>query len=426
MKNDHSAPTISDFTTLTLPGQTVETLDNGIILHTIQSGGSPANRISILWNYGAAKCPHSYAYKLVPEMMKQGTQHMTGAEIVDSIDYLGAFLGHTAETHWSSFDAMSLSRFTPRLLEILRDIILNPTFPADKFEALKRKALAAYDIQHTRTAVVASEHLENLVAGPGHPYALKPSRARLEELSLDDVVHAWQEGVFKSDIHIFAAGHINESLYEHLKKFAMDIRPNQRDTTPLVIAPYEPSQPGLRNVVMPDSVQSSIAMAIPAIPRQHPDYIPLRIAVTALGGYFGSRLMTVVRETMGMTYGISASLNGCYEGASIIVTADCDPSYVKAVVKQIGIEMHRLADSPLPDDEFRRLRSYYMTTLASVLETFRTVSDYYQGHLTVGTPPDYFEAQQQVLSTITPNLIQEISRKYFRPELAITVIAGKE
>lgn len=426
MKTILSAPKISHFSKLTIPPQQTVTLKNGIILHLIKAGESPANRITLMWNYGANRCHNAIAYKLVPSVLKQGTSTMTGAEIVDKIDFLGAFLNHTAETAWTSYDILSLNQFTPALLKILEDIVLNPTFPEERFDALKRKFLANYDVLHARTSYIANEKLDNLIAGSEHPYYLKHTRKDIESLTLDDVKRAWEQGIFKSEIHIFAAGNINESVYEALMDFACAIRPHLTETTFPTVVQFKPAPPGLHFLEMPNSSQSSIAMAIPAIRRTDPDFIPLRIATVALGGYFGSRLMTSIREEMGMTYGISASLAATFEGGNLTVHADCDPSYVDSVVKQISNEMQKMADKPMSDVELRRLKSYYMTTLASVLETFKSVGDYYQSMYTVGTTPDYFHAQQDILKSLTPDDIRAMARKYFLYDKAITVVAGKK
>jgi predicted Zn-dependent peptidase len=167
-------------------------------------------------------------------------------------------------------------------------------------------------------------------------------------------------------------------------------------------------------------------MAAPTIPRSHKDYIPLRIAVMALGGYFGSRLMTSIREEKGLTYGISAALEGSHEAANITINAQCDPAYVDEVISQTFAEIERLANEPMPREELEALIQYLSSALAVTLDSPLSIADHYITQLTVGTPPDYFEQQFNVLGAITPATIAEMTSKYIKPELFATFVAGRE
>lgn len=425
MKVDRTTPPpISDFVRLSIPAMKSEVVADGITLNIIRTGETPANRISLLWNYGASQCQGSFAPSLVPQMMMQATTKLSGAEIVDKIDFLGAFLNHNVGTSYSSFDALSLNQFTGDILEILNDIVCNPIFPEDRFEAIKRKALAQYDLKNSRTRFVASEALTELLAGKNHPYARKLTRRDIEETTIENVRDAWRKGIFKTAINTFASGNITESLKKELINFSTSLRPVPTEINMHVVVPYCPEPPCRIFIESPNARQSSVAVGIPTIPRTNPDYIPLRIAVTALGGYFGSRLMTNIREEKGLTYGINAYLGGTFEGASININADCDKSYVEDVLKEINIEMEKMASAPLPDDEFRRLRSYYMTIIASTLESFKSIGEYYESQITVGIPENYFDEQQSVLESITPEDIRAMAEKYFITSEARTVIVG--
>ena len=92
-------------------------------------------------------------------------------------------------------------------------------------------------------------------------------------------------------------------------------------------------------------------MSIPAIPRYHPDYNLLRMTVTALGGYFGSRLMMNIREDKGYTYGIQANLLGYREGGVISIMTETATQYIDAVINEVRHELIRLREQPMPDDE---------------------------------------------------------------------------
>lgn len=417
-------PPIRDFVTLHIPNEHCQTLTDGVKLHVVKTGSAPASRVAIIWNYGSNRNPRSYAPSMVAPMLMQGCKTMSGTEIVDKIDFLGAFVNNKTTSSYTAFESLCLNTFSDRLLDILSEILTQPTFPVDRFEALKRKQLLQYDLLRSQTRYIAIEKLSNLLAGKNHPYFSKPSREEMEALTLEEVRKAWHQGLFTTQFDIFASGDITDVLFEKIANFARGLRPAPAQITYPEIIPLSPEEPGVRYVSMPDSKQSSIAIGIPAIPRSHPDYILLRIAVVALGGYFGSRLMTNIREEKGLTYGISAYLAATYEGAFINISADCDHRYVDKVLEEINSEMRKMAETPMDDEELTRLRSYYMTTVASTLESFKTIGEYYEQKLTVGLSDNYFENQQLAIENLTAEQIRAMAEKYFLTQKAITVVAG--
>lgn len=419
-------PPVRDYDRLSLPPCNVRRLDNGITINTIQTGTLPVNRISVIWNYGFNRCHGSISASITPTMMMQGTTSLTGAEIVDRTDFLGAFLSQVSNESYSGFQFLCLTEFTAEMFDLLGDIIVNPTFPGDRFEAIKRKTIADYELKQANTHSRASELLNTLLWGPEHPYMRAPGLDELKAMERSNIVEAWRVGTTTTDIHIFVSGNITPDVSAAIDKFAQTIRPQAVTTTDAPNVQAQPVTPCRRIISMPDSKQSSIAIGIPAIARTHADYVPLRIAVTALGGYFGSRLMTSIREEKGLTYGISAVLMGSQYNGAIKIAADCDSSYVNDVIDAVNAEIKKLADEPMDAAELSRLKSYYMTTVAATLESFKSIGEYYENRLTIGLHPDYFNIQQTVLQQLTSADICRLTRQYIDPEKARIVIASPD
>ena len=172
------------------------------------------------------------------------------------------------------------------------------------------------------------------------------------------------------------------------------------------------------------SLQSAVAISLPAIARSHPDYNPLRMTVTALGGYFGSRLMSNIREDKGYTYGISAALLGSLDGSYITINAQCDNRHTEALIEEVRKELTDMVRRPLDESELDRLRFNVASDLASTLDSPMTMMDYYELNLTVGTPADYFEARRKTLADITPEKVCEMAGKYLNPDMLRISIAG--
>jgi predicted Zn-dependent peptidase len=175
---------------------------------------------------------------------------------------------------------------------------------------------------------------------------------------------------------------------------------------------------------MPESMQTAIRIQIPTIKREHPDFDTLRFAVIALGGYFGSRLMSNIREDKGYTYGITASLIPSLEGSNIIISCECDNKYCDAVITEINNEINRLATEPTPTEELLTVRSVLVSALANVLDSPFTISSFREMLTSLGLSDSSFNHQFNRAMTITPEEVMEISQKYIKEAPYIIARAG--
>lgn len=226
------------------------------------------------------------------------------------------------------------------------------------------------------------------------------------------------------NITVAMAGRLTPEMIDAVTHAFWVTQPPGPGVTATVI-PDSPAMPCRVDVKREGATQSAVVAVMPAIPRSHPDYIPLRIAVMALGGYFGSRLMANVREDKGYTYGISASLVGEKEGAHIKIETQCDPRYVESMIQEIKAEMTAMATRPPSSLELERVKRHYMTTLTSRLESPMSMIEEHISTLTVGTPPDYFDRQQEVLSQLSPELITDVASRYLDPDRLSWATAGQ-
>ena len=173
------------------------------------------------------------------------------------------------------------------------------------------------------------------------------------------------------------------------------------------------------------AVQSAIQMQLPAIPRTHPDYFKLRILVTALGGYFGSRLMSNVREEKGYTYGIWASLIGARQGAYVSISTECDCAYTRPLIDEVKHEMETLRNEPIPIEELDMVRSSMLSELVKNLDTPFSIASNVGAMILYGIYPEYFNEQIRAIRAVTPEELLATARRYLLEENLYTVVAGQ-
>ncbi len=403
-------------------------LSNGMNMGVVNHGSDDIISVTVVVDGGIAELGAVEA-QMLAATIKEGTEAHTSEEIAELIDYHGAWMRCYATNHHLVFSLYALTRQLPSALPLFAQIIGTPVFEEQKVAVEAGLAASRLKIELCRETTVASRTLDKLVMGTDHPLAAEYNPDEYRGVRSADLSNIHRRIFAPQGITIYLSGRVTPEVESLVAEaFNALYLPASAPAAPLVI-PFATSKEECRvKISRPDSLQSAVLQALPMpaqLTRNHPDYIPLRITAMALGGYFGSRLNAEIRERQGLTYGITSSLVGQAEGVYLGISTQCDPAYAERVVSGVADQVRRMATEPLSDDEWQRLRRHYATSLAAQLDSAFSIAQYHIMHRTIGTPDDYFEAQQRALAELTPAKISEISRKYLDPDRLITVEVGR-
>lgn len=417
------APAVKTFGHLMIPEMSTVKAPNGAVIHVLDDGECPLVRLTLISAGGKDECASHALATLAPLMLCEGSAHYDTLAVADLLDFHGATLSARAHEHHTRVDLTAMPAYMPVLIDLLADALTNPTVPECRLEAIKASLDAQCSYDYSRVDSIAGKEALRMIAGDGHQFVrfarpgdfLKPDVAAVrEQLSR----------IFRADtLDVFVSGAVNDNIMKHVESLVAALPPEGGVS---IHAPeFNPVPPGIRRVPMEGVCQCALQVMIPAVRRDHPDYIPLRLAVTALGGYFGSRLMQNIREDKGYTYGITASLCGQHEGSYVEISAECAPNYADALLEEVRHELLNMAARPLDDDALLRMRLFEQTRLAAVLDNAIATSDYYSSAITVGMPEKYFSKQEKVTASITSDEIAEVSARYLLPELMRVAVVGE-
>lgn len=417
-------PEVKELSGLRLPYPEVLRTANGIHLNVLSHGAAQACRIGILLPGGLFDAPSRPIAEAASQMLREGAGGLTAAEVAEILDRNGAWMDFSTGMCHRAVHLYALSNRVERLLGPLGDMIAAPQMEADAFRVhLEQRAASAQSNMQT-VGFKASSALNELIYGAAHPLSSAPSPEEIRATRLTDVGEFHRRFTRPEAIHITIAGCFPHRLVDSISKIFEEL-PSRCEPMPQeanhVIEPSDK-----REIFTPveSAVQSAIAAAIPAIPRNHEDFIKLRIAVMALGGYFGSRLNINIREEKGLTYGISASLISFDSIGTMVINCQTDAAYVPAVKEEIRKEIKRLASGDITADELTRLRRNYLSKLAATLESPFSIMDFHQGAIMLRYPRQYFEEQIREAESITPRVIADMAAKYLNPEHLVFSVAG--
>lgn len=418
------APEIHNFGVLTFPEVNTTVLTNGITLHTISGGESEVNRITITLPGGEAESPAPGVSTMALAMLLEGSKSHSSNEIANILEYNGAWTNTGVSTHHSSLTLYSLNDRLEAIIGLLNEIITEPAFPDEALAMVKKRLTAKVEINREKVTYHSGVAMKKMMYGANQPLAYVDTPESIASITSDMLSDFHFSRLDTRNIHIFLSGKLSDRILTLVESTFSGIRsdalfPIKRLTFPEFVSPQTIS------IDRPESLQNSIVMAIPAVGRVDSDFVPLRAAVTTLGGYFGSRLMTNIREEKGLTYGISASLLGYKDKSFIYIATQTDCTKTDIVIKEVYNEIERMKDeSTYTADEIDRIRQFQMSNLASALDSPFTIMDLYQTRIVAATPPDYFDAQQTTAHNLSPQLLASMAQKYFNPTLTCTAIAG--
>jgi zinc protease len=175
----------------------------------------------------------------------------------------------------------------------------------------------------------------------------------------------------------------------------------------------------------PDALQSAIRMGTPLFNRTHPDFPAIQVLNTVLGGYFGSRLMTNIREDKGYTYGIGSGIASLKQTGSIFIATEVGADVCRAAITEIEKEVNLLKTDLIPEGELSLVRNYMLGSLLGSLENVMSHADKFKNIYFAGLGYDYYDYYTDTIKTISADKLKELANQYFDFDNFYKVIAGK-
>jgi len=361
---------------------------------------------------------------MAASMISEGTTGKTAREIADRIDFYGAQLSSIPYYDNNYISLLSLKKHLPHLLPLLAEIIQDASFPEHEFEILRQKRKQRALVDAEKVGLVAQRNFLRSLMGADHPYAPIASPDAYDDVTLEGAKSHYLRHYYSANATLFASGDVDEEVQKMIvQNFGIGWGtpyPFKKDQ-PKVLSSTERSYFIERENANQNAI--SIGKRVPA--QHHPDSAGLKLVTTILGGYFGSRLMSNLREEKGLTYGIHASVVSFVRDAIFMIHAEVTAEKTEEAIREIFHEMDRLREELVPESELGPLRSFL---LGRMLEDFdgpfarsQSFSSLYEAGLEVG----YFDKIIHAIKYTTPEQIREIARTYLDPETMYTVAAGK-
>ncbi|HOY07144.1 MAG TPA: pitrilysin family protein [Saprospiraceae bacterium] len=414
MLNRKSPPAIFQVQNLLLPRPELVHLDNGIPVYILDFPGQEIVKIEAVFRAGRPEESKRLASRATAKLLREGTRTRSAAEIAEHVDYFGGSLNVPTNLDSSNVILFSLKKYIHELLPVFAEVLQEPSFPETELETFRRTSLQELQVDLEKVEVQAYRKVTELIFGENHPYGYNSVAEDYAALTRDDLVQHFNTWYTPSNCMLFASGRIDAPVRELLNRYFG--QNTTKGPTPLPLPVAATSKPHKEFIHQPESLQSAIKVGRRLFGRDHPDFNGIFVLNTILGGYFGSRLMTNIREKKGYTYNIYSTADAMLHDGCLYIATEVSKDKSAATLRAILAEMKKLREKPVLEDEMDMVRNYLLGMLLNGLDGPMNIADVVRSLVVEGLPWESYEALVQTIRHITPAELQELAQRYLRPE----------
>jgi zinc protease len=409
---------------LPLPEET--TLRNGLRVVVIEQRRLPLVSFRLAFRTGDASDPPEQTglTDIMTDMLVEGTESRTSRQVAEEVARYGATLTAGATSDYTGVAASSLAVFADEVLELLADVTLRPTFPEGELSLAKANAQQNLIAQRAQPSFLASEAIAHVLFG-AHPYAVvAPTAESIEALTRDALIRQHRATLVPNNAVLLVAGDVAR---EHVFARAEELFGGWAEGTfvePQFPAPPERNERTAYLVDRPGSAQTNIIVANTCITRTDPDYFPLLVMHTILGGNASARLFMNLREEKGYTYGAYTQFDARRHAGSFRATTEVRGEVTGPSLKEIFYELERIRSEDVSDKELTDAKTYLTGIFPIRLETQEGLVDQLVQIRMHELAPDYLLTYRDNIQHVTKEDVRRVAVEYVRPDRAAIVVVG--
>jgi zinc protease len=411
---------------ITFPPYEVQTLSNGLQVVAVLHHEQPAVTMRLLVRAGTSSDPKEKLglAHLTASLLDQGTTSMSAQEMNDAVDFIGGAMGAGAGTDLTFVNMVVMKDSFDAGLRMLSDMARHPAFAPPDIERQRQQMLSGLQVSAEDPDYIANAVFDRLVYG-FHPYGMPENgTARtIAGLTRDDLLEFHTRNFAPNNAILAIVGDVTaEEAFAAAKKVFSDWA--RRDLPAQTF--IEPPDPTRRVIVVnkPDSVQTELRVGHLGIPRKHPDYMAVNLAIRILGGEGSNRLHQVLRTDRGLTYGAQASMNTLKETGDFEAETNTRSEATGEVLRLIVDEFWRLQRERVGERELDGAKAYLTGSFPITIETPESIAMQVVNVLFYGLPLDQLQNFRERVNAVTVDDIQRVAKTLLRPDRLSVVLVG--
>ncbi len=422
MLNRKQPPTIKnavDFN-FTLKPYEQFTLDNGINVIVLNAGVEDVIQLELLFNAGNAAEDKNLVAGCTNYLLKNGTSNKTAYEINEFFEYYGSYLNRNTFNETSNVTLHCLAKHFETLLPQVRELITDATFPENELKVFVQNSKQKLSVNLKKSDFVANQKIDALLYSENHPYGKYTKMEDYDKVNTADLKEFYIKNIVNGACTILIAGKLPTNYIELLNKNFGDLSLSKADYSRNEFPEYNTETKTDSRIIRinndENGVQGSIRIAQNFPNRHHPHFQKVQVLNTLFGGYFGSRLMSNIREDKGYTYGIHSYLQNHIAQSAWMISTDAGKDVCDATITEVYKEMKLLREVAVDEEELLLVRNFLLGTLLGDLDGPFQIIGRWKTYLINGLDEKYFHSAIETIKTIQPSELQELANIYLNPE----------
>jgi predicted Zn-dependent peptidase len=389
-------------------------LKNGTDVYAIDAGAEEVMLVEWVFAAGNYFEEQNLVAASVNFLLRNGTTKRTAFQINEHFEYFGSYLNRSCLHETASITLHCLTKHIGELLPVVKELITDSTMPQEELAIFQQNMKQRLKVNLKKSDFVAGRLIDAYLYGEQHPYGRFSSAEEYDALQREQLLQFYKKYYQQGKLIMFVAGKLPENLEQLLNDNFGDLANNKIATSEIAMQPAKEKKTRLTND--PDGVQGAIRIARPFPNRHHPDFLKAQMLNALFGGFFGSRLMSNIREDKGYTYGIHSYLQNHVQQSAWMVSTEAGKEVCEATIEEVYKEMKRLREEPVKEDELLLVRNYMMGSILGELDGPFQIIARWKNIILNDLDEKYFYNSINTIKTVTSQELQQIAQKYLQPE----------
>jgi zinc protease len=416
--NRSKAPLIKDATEfeLTLKPYDKFILDNGVEVYAVNAGTQEVLSLELVFKAGNWYEQQNNIAAATNFLIKNGTKNKTAFQLNEHFDYYGSHLSRGCYNETANIVLHCIDRHFATHLPVIAEMITDAVYPQHELDIYKQNMQQRLTVNLKKCDFVAGRLIDEYVFGKDHPYGVYSNKEHYDALEQQQLQTYYKQYYTEGHCVIFAAGLLPANFEQELNKTIGQLPLNQK-AIPAIVHPLTPAdQMKYRIMNDPNGVQGAIRLAQPFPNRHHPDFQPVQVLNTLFGGFFGSRLMSNIREDKGYTYGIHSYILNHISTTAWMISTEAGRDVCEATIAEVYNEMKELREELVDEEELQLVKNYLIGTILGDLDGPFHIIGRWKNLILNGLDEQYFYKSVNIIKTISAEELRELAKKYLQPE----------
>jgi predicted Zn-dependent peptidase len=412
------APAIKDaidYTLLLKPYEHFK-LDNGIDVYAVNAGAQEVIQLEVVYYAGNCFETQKGIAAATNFLLKNGTSNKSAFEINEAFDYYGGYCNRACYNETAVVSLHSLTKHFDKLLPVVHDMLTDSVFPQEELEVYQQNSKQRLKVNLQKAEFVATRLIDSYIYGEHHPYGVYTNPLDIDNLSIDACKKFYEQYYVNGKCIIFISGLLPADIKEKLNDCFGKMKSNAQEmiVPSIAIAPVAEKKFRIENDV--NAVQGAIRIATPFPNRHHPDFKKAMVLNTVFGGFFGSRLMSNIREDKGYTYGIYSYIQNHVTESAWMISTEAGKDVAEAAINEVYHEMKQLREELIDNEELLLVRNYMIGGILGDLDGPFQIMAKWKNIILNNMDEHYFYDSVDAIKTVTAEELKALANKYLQPE----------